>query len=127
MFFNLFILSAAGIVFGWENAMYSLIAYFVAFKTIDITIDGLNETKSVLILSDFYEDISEAIRDRLGREYAIFESIDNGDRTFAVFAVVTRLEIAKLKDIVAGFDRNALITISNVEIEGKRFRKKAIH
>jgi uncharacterized membrane-anchored protein YitT (DUF2179 family) len=127
MFFNLFILSAAGIVFGWDNAMYSLIAYFVAFKTIDVTIDGLNETKSVLILSDFYEDISEAIRDRLGREYAIFESIDDGNRTFAVFAVVTRLEIAKLKDIVAGFDRNALIAISSVEIEGKRFRKKAIH
>jgi uncharacterized membrane-anchored protein YitT (DUF2179 family) len=127
MFFNLFILSAAGIVFGLDNAMYSLLAYFVAFKTIDITIDGLNETKSVLILSDFYEDISEAIRDRLGREYAIFESIDDGNRTFAVFAVVTRLEIAKLKDIVTGFDRNALITISSVEIEGKRFRKKAIH
>lgn len=127
MFFNLFILSSAGIVFGWDNAMYSLLAYFVAYKTIDVTIDGLNETKSVLILSDYYEDISEAIRDRLGREYAIFESIDDGARTFAVFAVVTRLEIAKLKDIVGGFDRNALIAISSVEIEGKRFRKKAIH
>ena len=65
--------------------MYSLIAYFVAFKTIDVTIDGLNETKSVLILSDYYEDISEAIRDRLGRESTIFESINDGNRTFAVF------------------------------------------
>jgi uncharacterized membrane-anchored protein YitT (DUF2179 family) len=107
--------------------MYSLIAYFVAFKTIDITIDGLNETKGVLILSDYYEDISEAIRDRLGREYTIFESIDDGNRTFAVFAVVTRLEVAKLKEIVGGFDRDALIAISGVEIEGKRFSKKPIH
>ncbi len=127
MFFNLFILSSAGVVFGWDYAMYSLIAYFVAFKTIDITIDGLNETKGVLILSDYYEDISEAIRDRLGREYTIFESIDDGNRTFAVFAVVTRLEVAKLKEIVVGFDTNALISISSVEIEGKRFRKKPIH
>lgn len=127
MFFNLFILSAAGIVFGLDNAMYSLLAYFVAFKTIDITIDGLNETKSVLVLSDYYEDISEAIRDRLGREYTIFKSIDDRGRTFAIFTVVTRLEVAKLKNIVAGFDRNALIAISSVEIEGKRFRKKAIH
>lgn len=127
MFFNLFILSSAGVVFGWDYAMYSLIAYFVAFKTIDITIDGLNETKGVLILSDYYEDISEAIRDRLGREYTIFESIDDGNRTFAVFAVVTRLEVAKLKEIVVGFDQNALISIASVEIEGKRFRKKPIH
>jgi uncharacterized membrane-anchored protein YitT (DUF2179 family) len=127
MFFNLFILSSAGIVFGWENAMYSLIAYFAAYKTIDITIDGINETKSVLILSDYYEDISEAIRDRLGREYMIFESIDDENRSFAIFAVVTRLEIAKLKDIVNGFDRNALIAISRIDVEGKRFRNKAIH
>lgn len=127
MFFNLFILSSAGIVFGWDYAMYSLIAYFVAFKTIDITIDGLNETKGVLILSDYYEDISEAIRDRLGREYTIFQSIDDGNRTFIIFAVVTRLEIAKLKEIVVGFDRNALIAITSVEVEGKRFRKKPIH
>lgn len=127
MFFNLFILSSAGLIFGWENAMYSLLTYFVEFKTIDIMIDGLNETKSVLILSDYYEDISEAIRDRLGREFTIFESIDDKNRTFAVFSVVTRLEIAKLKGIVGGFDRNALIAISSVEIEGKRFRKKAIH
>lgn len=127
MFFNLFILSSAGIVFGWDYAMYSLIAYFVAFKTIDVTIDGLNETKSVLILSDYYEDISEAIRDRLGREYTVFESIDDGNRSFAVFAVVTRLEVAKLKEIVGGFDRNALVAISSVEIGGKRFRKKPIH
>ncbi len=127
MFFNLFILSSAGIIFGWDNAMYSLLAYFVAYKTIDVTIDGLNETKCVLILSDYYEDISEAIRDRLGREFTIFESIDDKNRTFVIFAVVTRLEIAKLKEIVNGFDRNALIAISSVEIEGKRFRKKAIH
>lgn len=127
MFFNLFILSSAGVVFGWDNAMYSLIAYFVAYKTIDVTIDGINETKSALIISDYYEDISEAIRDRLGREYTIFESIDDGDRTFVIFAVVTRLEVAKLKDIVAGFDRNAMIAITSVEIGGKRFRKKAIH
>ncbi|HWQ79905.1 MAG TPA: YitT family protein [Anaerovoracaceae bacterium] len=127
MFFNLFILSGAGVVFGWDNAMYSLIAYFVAYKTIDVTIDGINETKSVLILSDYYEDISEAIRDRLGREYTIFESIDDENRSFVIFVVVTRLEIAKLKDIVGGFDRNALIAITSVEIEGKRFRKKAIH
>lgn len=127
MFFNLFILSSAGILFGWENAMYSLLTYYVAYKTIDVIIDGLNETKCVQILSGYYEDISEAIRDRLGREFTIFESIDDKNRTFIVFTVVTRLEIAKLKEIVNGFDRNALIVISGVEIEGRRFRKKAIH
>lgn len=127
MFFNLFILSSAGILFGWDNAMYSLLAYFVAYKTIDVTIDGLNETKGVLILSEYYEDISEAIRGRLGRECTIFENKNDGDQACTIFVVVTRLEVAKLKLIVGGFDKNALIAITSVEIEGKRFRKKAIH
>lgn len=127
MFFNLFILSSAGVIFGWDNAMYSLLAYFVAYKTIDVTIDGLNETKGVMILSEYYEEISSAIRDRLGRECTIFENKCDSDQACTIFAVVTRLEVAKLKLIVTGFDRNALITITSVEIEGKRFRKKAIH
>ena len=129
MFFNLFILSSAGIVFGWDNAMYSLLAYFVAYKTIDVTIDGLNETKGVFIISDCHQDISDAINDRLGRELTIFEGKNPGDakKNYIIYVVITRLEVAKLKSIVNGFDDNALITIIDVEVEGRRFRKKAIH
>ncbi len=127
MFFNLFILSSAGIIFGWDYAMYSLIAYFVAFKTIDVTIDGLNETKGVFIVSDQYIEISDAIRDRLGREYTILKSNNDKIYTYTIFVVVTRLEIAKLKLIVNGFDRNAMLATASIEIEGKKFRKKAIH
>ncbi|MDF2654375.1 MAG: hypothetical protein K0R19_849 [Bacillota bacterium] len=127
MFFNLFILSSAGVVFGWENAMYSLLAYYVAFKTIDVTIEGLNSTKGVFIVSEHYIAISDAIRDRLGREYTIIKSNDDKTYTYTIFVMVTRLEIAKLKLIVTGFDKNAMIAISSVEIDGKRFRKKPIH
>ncbi len=67
MFFNLFILGSAGFVFGWDRAMYSLMAYFIAFKTIDIVIQGLDESKSAWIISEQYEQIGEAILARLGR------------------------------------------------------------
>ena len=43
MFFNLFILSSAGLVFGWDKAMYSLVAYFVIAKMIDVVIKGLED------------------------------------------------------------------------------------
>jgi uncharacterized membrane-anchored protein YitT (DUF2179 family) len=129
MFFNLFILSAAGFVFGWDNAMYSLLTYFVAYRAIDVAIDGINETKGVFVISDRHEDISDAINDRLGREFTVFESLYNGSakKNYIIFVVVTRLEIAKLKSIVNGFDENALTTIVDMEVEGKRFRKRAIH
>lgn len=129
MFFNLFILGGSGFVFGWDRAMYSLIAYFIAFKTIDIIVEGLDESKSVIIVSEKYKEISEAIMDRLGRGLTLLDGKGayKGAPTNVIYVVVSRLEIAKLKNIVHGFDENALVTIASVEVTGKRYGKKAIH
>lgn len=129
MFFNLFILSSAGFVFGWDRAMYSLIAYFIAFKVIDIVVEGLDESKAVMIISDEYQDIYEAIRDRLGRGVTMLDGKGayRQNQTNILYVVVSRLEIAKLKLIVHDFDENALVTIGSVEVAGKKYTKKAIH
>lgn len=129
MFFNLFILGASGIVFGWDRAMYSLIAYFIAFKTIDITVEGLNESKSVIVVSDKHKEISSALTSRLGRGVTLLhgEGAYKGDTTNVIYVVVSRLEIAKLRSIVHDFDENALISIASVDVTGKMYRKKAIH
>ena len=47
MFFNLFILGSSGFVFSWDSAMYSLVAYFIAYKMIDVVTNGLDEMKAV--------------------------------------------------------------------------------
>ena len=129
MFFNLFILGGSAFVFGWDRAMYSLIAYFIAFKTIDITVEGLNESKSVIIVSLKHKDISAALTDRLGRGVTLLhgEGAYKGDTTNVIYVVVSRLELAKLKGIVHGFDENALISIGSVEVTGKNYGKHAIH
>lgn len=129
MFFNLFILGSSGFIFGWDRAMYSLIAYFIAFKTIDITVQGLDESKAVIIVSDKNKDISEAIIDRLGRGLTFLEGKGaySGNEISVIYVVLSRLEIAKLKNIVNGFDEDALITITSVEGAGKKYLKKAIH
>ena len=129
MFFNLFILGSSGFIFGWDRAMYSLIAYFIAFKTIDITVQGLDESKAVIIVSDKNKDISEAIIYRLGRGLTFLEGKGaySGNETNVIYVVLSRLEIAKLKNIVNGFDEDAFITITSVEGTGKKYRKKAIH
>jgi len=129
MLINLFILSAAGFIYGWDRAMYSLITYFIAYKVIDIVVEGLDESKGVFIISESYEDIAEALIARLGRGLTLLEGKGGykGLPTNVIYVVVTRLEIAKLKNIVHGFDENALITIQSVEATGKRYKKKAIH
>lgn len=129
MFFNLFILGTSGFIFGWDRAMYSLIAYFIAFKTIDITVEGLNESKAVIIVSDKNNEISEAIMARLGRGITLLDGKGaySGTETNVIYVVLSRLEIAKLKNIVHGFDEDALVTITSVEGTGKKYAKKAIH
>ena len=66
MFVNLFILHGQHLYLV-EQAMYSVMTYYIAFKTIDTVIQGLDETKAVLIVSDQYEEVSNAILHRLGR------------------------------------------------------------
>lgn len=129
MFFNVFIFTWAGFVFGPEQAMYSVMTYFIAFKTIDVVIQGLDETKAVIIVSDYYEDISDAILDRLGRGTTKLKGKGGYSdlEKEVIYAVVTRLEITKLKSIVFEIDDQAFITIMNThETRGGKF-KSAIH
>lgn len=130
MFFNLFILGSAGFVFGWDKAMYSLIAYYIAFKMIDITIEGFEESKSVWIISDFHMEVGDALQARLGRgvTYLTGEGGYSGDDKKVIFCVITRLEQAKLKSIVEEIDPTAFLAIGNIhDIKGGRFKKKDIH
>jgi uncharacterized membrane-anchored protein YitT (DUF2179 family) len=130
MFFNVFIFAIAGFVFGWDRAMYSLLAYYIAFKTIDIVIAGLDESKSAWIISEQYEEIGETILARLGRgvTYLNGEGAYTGDDKKVIFCVITRLEEAKLKEIVQEIDTTAFLAVANIsEVRGGRFKKKDIH
>nr|WP_245890274.1 YitT family protein [Rummeliibacillus pycnus] len=130
MFFNLIIFTIAGFIFTWEQAMYSGLAYFIAYKMIDIVIQGLDESKAVYIISDEYNEIGRAIIDRLGRgvTYLTGEGAYTGDSKKVIFTVITRLEESKLTTIVGELDANAFLAIGNIaEVRGGRFKKKDIH
>ena len=130
LFCNIFILSSAGLVFGWNRAMYSLIAYFIAFKMIDITIEGLQETKAAIIISDHSAIIAEKVMARLGRGVTILSAVGgySGREREILYLIVTRLEIVKLKSIINEIDENAFVTISEVhEVMGGRLKKRSIH
>lgn len=130
MVINLMIFTIAGFVFTWEQAMYSLLAYFIAFKTIDIVLQGFDESKSVYIISDYVDEVGQAIMDRLGRgvTYLHGEGAYTGDNKKIIFTVITRLEEAKLKTIVEDIDSHAFLAIGNIaEVRGGRFKKRNIH
>jgi uncharacterized membrane-anchored protein YitT (DUF2179 family) len=130
MFINFFILGCSGLVFDWNSAMYSLIAYFIAFKMIDITIEGIDQSKSVWIISDHYQEIGDALSHRLGRGVTFMQGEGgfSGDSKKVIFIVITRLEEAKLKSIVEEKDPSAFVAIGNIhDVMGGRFKKRDIH
>ncbi|KOO49814.1 hypothetical protein AMD00_15970 [Viridibacillus arvi] len=130
LFMNLFILGSAGFVFGFDRAMYSLISYFIAFKTIDLVSEGLNQTKSIWIISDEADEIGDQIMSRLGRgiTYLNGQGGYSKDDKQVIFCVISRLEESKLKNIVEDVDPSAFLAFSNMtEIQGGNFKKKDVH
>ncbi|MED4783025.1 YitT family protein [Brevibacillus choshinensis] len=130
MFFNIFILGSAGFIFGWDRAMYSLIAYYIAYKMIDLTMVGLDQSRSVYIISDNPDEIGDALAAGLGRgiTYLSGEGGYSGEDKKVIFCVITRLEEAKLKSIVEEIDPSAFLAIGHIhDVSGGRFKKKNIH
>jgi len=124
MVINSIIISLAGFVFGWEQALYSLIAYFVAHKAIDVTVEGLNEDRTVWIVSNHVRDIGNVINQVIDEPVTYVKESDPKDREphGVLLAVITRFEEQKIKRAVRAVDPRAFIVIGNAhEVVGKEF------
>lgn len=124
---NIFIYCGAGLVFGWEKAMYSMLTYFIAYKVIDIVMEGMNSSKSVRIISDKSYEIGQALIERLdiGITYIYGQGgYSKVDKTI-IYCIISRLEMANMKEIVKEIDPNAFISIVDVhEAYGARLKKR---
>lgn len=127
MTFNVFIFFSAGFLFGFDRAMYSILTYFIAYKVIDIVLEGLNESKSVRIVTDFSKEIGDKMIKEMGASvtYIDAEGGYSGKPKRIIYCVISRLEVTKLKQLVKDVDSSAFISIENVhEVEGKRIKKR---
>ncbi len=110
---NIVIFSAAAFFLGIESALYSMLTYFAASKTIDFLIHGVEEHTAVIIISDHSEDIRHAIVRHLRRGVTIYKGrggMSGADQDI-LFCVVTRLEIGRIKTTVHEIDANAFILV----------------
>jgi len=117
LFINVFVFAAAGIVFqDWHPPMMSLITYIVVIKIMDSVIVGLDETKSVLIISKKSKVIAEAIVHELGLGLTIMYGRGgfSGDEREILYVIAERLQLAELKDLILREDSTAFIAIENL-------------
>lgn len=133
LFINIFIFTAYGFIFtDWHIALKSLMTYFVAYKMMDLVIVGLDELKSVLIISKNPQELSKIIMHQLGLGLTILHGRGgySGAAKDVLVVFVERLDLADLKELVLREDPDAFMAIENLHeaVYGKRakttFRKR---
>lgn len=122
---NLVIYSAAGILFGTDRAMYSLLTYFITSKILDVVENGFNQAKAATIITNDAKEISDKIYQNLGRTVTIIEGegLVSGKKV-VLYCVLTRFELRELTNIINSVDTSAFVSITDVsEIIGNHIKK----
>jgi uncharacterized membrane-anchored protein YitT (DUF2179 family) len=134
LIFNIVIFSVAAYVINIETALYAILTYLVASKTVDFVVHGIEEYTSVMIISEKSEEIKNAITARMGRGVTILKARGGygktGHRTKdydVIYTVITRLELQKMKTEIAKIDENAFVVENSVnDIKGGMIKKRAL-
>jgi uncharacterized membrane-anchored protein YitT (DUF2179 family) len=127
---NIVIFSAAAFFLGIEIALYSVLTYFAASKTIDFILHGIEEYTAVTIMSEGSDAIREAIVQRMKRGVTVYKG--QGGKTGVdhdiLFCVVTRLEIGRVKNLVKEIDPHAFLVINPLsDAVGGITKRKTLH
>lgn len=134
---NFFVFGLYGALFkDWHIALQSLMMYIVAFKMIDLVIVGLDEMKSVLVISSKPQELSKVIMNQLGLGLTIIHGKGgfSGASRDLLLIIVERLDLADLKEIVLREDSEAFMAIENLHeaVSGRQstfrpYRRKRVH
>jgi uncharacterized membrane-anchored protein YitT (DUF2179 family) len=127
---NVFIFAAAAFFLGIESAMYSVLTYFAASKTIDFLIHGIEEYTAIIIVSERHEEIKEAIIRSLGRGVTVYKGRGGMSDTEQdiLYCVVTRLEIGNVKRLANEIDGTAFILVHALaDVQGGVIKKSGLH
>jgi uncharacterized membrane-anchored protein YitT (DUF2179 family) len=133
--FNIVLFVIAATIVSVETAMYSMLTYFSASKTVDFIINGIEEYIGVMIVSDDAEEIKEMIASNLERGVTVLKS-DGGygskgnampDRKI-LFCVITRLEVSRLLLEVDKIDRGAFVIQYPIkDTKGGMIKRRPFH
>jgi uncharacterized membrane-anchored protein YitT (DUF2179 family) len=131
---NVIIFLAAAYFLGIEKALYSMITYFVASKTLDFIIEGIEEYIGVTIVSTKSEEIRQMIIYKLGRGVTVYtgkrgygKQLDTRDMEI-IYTVITRLELNKLKSEIEKIEPSAFVVMNSVkDTKGGMIKKRPLN
>jgi uncharacterized membrane-anchored protein YitT (DUF2179 family) len=138
MVFNVVIFSCAAFILGIETALYSILTYLAASKTLDYLVEGVEEYTGVTIISEKSSKVKRILMTKFGRGITIYKGkrsmigknadMDGVADMEIIFTIVTKLEIGKVKKLVNEVDENAFIYCSPISnTKGGVLKKRPLH
>jgi len=134
LIFNILIFMVAAIIFSIEIALYAILTYLSASKTVDFIVSGIEEYMGVTIISDKSEEIRLAIIEKVGRGCTIYDGKKGYAKrgqplkpTEIVYTLVTKLELSKLQNEIDKIDKEAFIIMHSVkDAKGGMIKKRPL-
>jgi uncharacterized membrane-anchored protein YitT (DUF2179 family) len=130
LLFNVVLFVLAMTLLGIEEALYSILTYIAAARTLDFVIHGIEEYTAITIVSRFSGEIAAQILANLGRGVTVYKGrggLSYEDQEI-LYCVVTRLEIGKVKAIVQSLDSSAFVTSHPLSgVDGGMVKRAALH
>jgi uncharacterized membrane-anchored protein YitT (DUF2179 family) len=132
---NIVIFSVAAWLLSIETALYSILAYLSAAKTVDFILVGIEEYTGLTVISFHSTEIRRMITEQLQRGATVYECTQgfgsHGHQRLkveAVFTIITRLEVVNLTDEVYKIDPHAFIFTQSIsDMKGGLIKKRALH
>lgn len=133
--FNILLFSVAALLINIETAMYSMLTYLSASKTVDFMINGVEEYIGVLVVSRKSDEVKTQIIEHIGRGVTVFRSEGGygssgryNDEGKVLFCVVTRLEVTKLLLEIQKIDTEAFVVQHSIkDTKGGMIKKRPLH
>lgn len=134
LIFNILIFSFAAYVFTIEIALYAILTYLVAAKTVNFIVSGVEEYVGVTIISDKSDEIRTAIIEKLGRGCTIYDGKKGltqkdgqPEQTQIIYTLLTRLEIPRLQTEIDKIDKEAFIVMHSIkDAKGGMIKKRPL-
>ncbi len=135
LIFNIIIFSFAAWLLTIETALYSILAYLSASKTVDFIIEGLEEYTGVTIVSGKSEEIRKMLTETMGRGVTVYKGTRGFGKTGhklgdidILYSVVTRLEIARFNAEIEKIDPEAFVVMNSIkDTKGGMIKKRPLH
>ncbi|MBK8955247.1 MAG: YitT family protein [Saprospiraceae bacterium] len=133
--FNIVLFAVAALIVNIETAMYSMLTYLAASKTVDFIINGIEEYIGIMIVSEASEDIKQTIADKIGRGFTVFKSEGGHGKKGTsledknvLFCVVTRLEVTRVLLEIDKIDPDAFVIQYPIkDTRGGMIKKRPLH